>query len=139
MEEYLEKYELLWGEIDQHDPPLPCMDLAMNLIDECDYYGLDFRGEKKVYMLFFTGQSNYFPGINVRKGEAIDESPIYIFDIASFEKPELIGNFKTYIKTLLDNFIANSGDEQSDFLIDAKQALLELDQFSNTLSRKGDW
>ena len=144
--EYLYNYEDLWREVAQHEPELPIMDPAMDMIDEPDYYGYDFTGDKSVYMLFFTGQSNYFPGIHVKKGDKIDQSPIYIFDLQSDQKPLLIGNFKTYMKKLLDDFISNyhldgQNSQQSyiDYFAMAKQALLELEQFSDTLCRHDDF
>lgn len=99
----------LWQKIDVLQCcSLQCMDAAMELIDEEDYYDVDFSKDKQVYMLFFTGASNYFPGIWIGDSdpELIDQMPIYQFDLSVGEDELLpIGNFRFYIETLLNEFL----------------------------------
>lgn len=57
----------------------------MDLINEPDFYAIDFTETHQVYMLFFTGSSDYFPGIWIGNDDIndIDSMPIYIFDLSS--------------------------------------------------------
>lgn len=105
--EYLSDYEDLWQIIDQNDAPLPSMDVTCDLIEDNNYYGVDFSGENTVYQLFFTGQSNYGPIICFPKNikANMDECPVYIFDATGDEIMEKIGNFRHYMTTLLKDFI----------------------------------
>lgn len=150
---YLNEYQDLWWAISYVGGALPCMDASMDLIDEPEYYGVDFSCEKAVYSLFFTGSSNYFPGIHVINDDKITESPIYIFDLASSDNDSVspVGNFKTYISMILNDFInekpdlreyLNNNDEEKDpqkYYDDAIQALKELDQFSDILCRPEEY
>lgn len=55
-------------------------------IDEEDFYCTDFRDGQQMYMLFYLGASNYFPGIwigNETDEARIEEMPIYTMDLAS--------------------------------------------------------
>lgn len=132
MNEYLEDYEDLWQEICDLTPVLPIMDLGMNIIDEDDYYGCDFSGDKKVMMLFFTGQSNYFPGIyigNRKYKNELDKLPIYIFDLASDNQVEYIGNFREYMTKIFDELLERK-DLDVDFRKRIKEAAADIQQFS---------
>lgn len=130
IKKYLEEYEDLWQKISMTECSLPCMDLAFNIIDEDNYYGFDFTDDKKVLMLFHTGQSNYFPAFcNIEITKSLDECPIYIFDAASDIHSEYIGNFKYYISVLLNEFINKNVNKKS--IKEAKNALSELDKFSS--------
>lgn len=100
----------IWQKISQLDcSELLCMDISMDLIDESNYYGVNFLDEKKVYRLFFTGSSYYFPGIWIGNFniEFLDSLPIYIFDLSNSDinKYTPIGNFRFYIEKLLDDFL----------------------------------
>lgn len=126
--DYLESYEDLWHDINEWgNAELPIMDISMDVIDEKDYYGSDFRGDRKVIMMFYTGQSNFFPGIHCIKDVSLDECPIYIFDLASDSEPELIGNFRTYITTVLTRYMKSITSKR------ASKALSQLKDFSKTL------
>lgn len=131
IKEYLERYEDLWHEISSTESLLPCMDLAMDKIDENNYYGFDFSGDKSVYMLFFTGASNYFPAIcNCTDENNMDACPIYIFNLASNKPSEYIGNFKEYMTILLNGFIQEEDSEE------AKMALRDLGTFTDRVINK---
>lgn len=121
---------------------LTCMDISLDLIDESDYYGVDFSNEKKVYMLFFTGSSDYFPGIwlgnfNI---EFLDSIPIYIFDLSDLDnnKSEPIGNFRFYIETLLDNFL-NQYKQDDEYTKTAFLIKEKIKNFSPLTIDKGDY
>jgi hypothetical protein len=155
--DYVEKYDSLWLALRRYDLKFPCMDIDLTNINENDYYGCDFRGDQDVFRLFFLGSSDYFPCIHNLKGEKLEESPVYILDLSSGEHGfETTGNFKTYFKTLLQDFIDhyNDPDERKNLnnrdnenrdqddnydineqYNDAVQALKELDQFSDILCR----
>ena len=133
--EYLEEYEDLWQEIGSSDSVLPCLDITMDIINENNYYGCDFSGKQQVYRLFHTGASNYFPGIcNVNKIESIDKRPIYIFDIASDNRCEYVGNFKYYMTTLLKDYLSKNPKKK--YRKYALEALAILDHFSNIVHNK---
>jgi hypothetical protein len=116
IEKFVQTNEDLFQKISELDPPLPTMDASMDLINEKDYYGIDFT-KNPVYMLFFTGSSNYFPGILPIENIPLDQCPIYIFDIASDNQPSFEGNFKKYISTLLKFYIKKTGDKKSKKLL----------------------
>lgn len=84
------------------------MDISLDLIDEDDYHGANFTNNKKVYMLFYTGSLNYFPGIWIGNDniDFLDSMPIYIFDLSASDENiiEPIGNFRHYIEKLLNDF-----------------------------------
>ena len=124
---YLNTYEDLFSEMSNHDPPLPVMDVSMKLINEKDYYGCNFS-KNNMYMLFFTGQSNYFPGIYIVKNVNLDECPIFIIDTSSKNEPIYVGNFRKYIKTLLKWFSEIKKDNKK-----IKDAQLDLNMFSNKI------
>ncbi len=106
---YLIKYEHLWWILDrfQHHVPYPCMDISMDLIDEKDYFGFEFDGDKSVYMLFFLGDSTNFPAICFPhdKEVRLDECPIYCLDSEVGEASNTGVNFKGYIKELLNFYL----------------------------------
>lgn len=99
----------LWQKISQLDcSDLPCMDISLNLIDEDDYYGVNFTNNKKVYMLFYTGSTDYFSGIWIGNDniDFLDSMSIYIFDLSVSNENiiEPIGNFRYHIEKLLNDF-----------------------------------
>lgn len=114
------EYENLWQFFSYINAPLPCMDADFDVIDECDYYGCDFTGKHKMCMIWFTGQSNYFPGFWIGDNELdtidnIDEYPIYIIDIAMDcgNQVQNTGlNIKGYINKLIEHCesVINSED-----------------------------
>ena len=104
--EYLEKYQDLWTHMNDYN--CFCMDIAMNIIDESDYYGVDFSGNKKVVQIFFCGQSDNFQCIWIgnHAKNILDQLPIYEMDLSpADEKFESKGNFKTYMTTMLNDFL----------------------------------
>lgn len=73
------------GDIQQKICELQCselltMDHNLDLIDEADFYGVNFTNNQQVYMLFFIGSSDYFPGIWIGNDdiEHLDSMPIYL-------------------------------------------------------------
>ncbi|BCS82800.1 putative ORFan [Cotonvirus japonicus] len=136
IKDYLEAYEDLWQEIANCDCCLPCMDLGLDVIDEYDYYRCDFSGDKKVFRLFHTGQSNYFPAIcGMTDVNRADSYPVYVIDITNFDDPcERIGNFRKYITILLKDFITNADSEE--YMREAKQALKDVRKFSTRIKTK---
>lgn len=140
--EVLEMYEHLFQELADDDGcPLPCMDLSIDYIDEADYYGCDFRETQKTIMLFFTGSSDYFPGIWIGNDslELIDQMPIYIFDLScNTHTFESNCNFKQYITKLLEYYInINTSTRQN--LDDAMTLLNNLNIFSDNMIDKGTY
>lgn len=153
MEEYLSKYENLCQVLSSIDDcVLPIMDLGGFINDDPeDYYGCNLTGKFRMYMLFFTGQSNYFPGILVgeQNEDNLDQYPIYIIDIASDNEFELIGNFKTYMSTIFDWALEQPLEDENTYEYiddddilnyitqemrsDILEAKKELEQFSDTL------
>jgi hypothetical protein len=102
------------------DHPYPCMDIGLDIVHTDDdefpnYYGCDFRKVRHagypILMLFFTGQSNYFPGLVCIKDIPLEKCPIYIFDLAGgCSQIKAVGNFRHYIETLLNHFLEYSGE-----------------------------
>lgn len=114
----------IWQYIaDLKDYPLPCMDICGDIVSDINYYGCDFSQEKQVIKIFFTGTSNYFPGIWIKENQRIDECPIYIFDLASSEDSfEPVGNLKTYLTTLL-NFLLEQENVHPYYIAVAKKLM----------------
>lgn len=118
----------------------PCMDVDVGLIDETDYYGIDFSGKQRVLSLFFTGQSNYFPGIwignekELKNYTNIDEYPVYIFDLSNDKNfLEPIGNFRNYIELIVQNVSSKDYEEISDSI------LKDLQKFSTKTINKRNY
>jgi hypothetical protein len=141
--EYLENYDVLWLIISQNDPKYPLMDISCHMIDDNNYYGVDFSGENAVYELFFTGQSNYGPVICFPKNKkvSLDECPIYIFDATGDNIIEKIGNFKCYMSEIIKDFINKENieieeDDDNDTIFYksmANEAFKKLDKFSDKM------
>jgi len=90
-----------------------CMDIALDIHEELP---------DNVYMLFFLGDSSYFPGF-------YDKSAIYYFDLecCNYEEDSLYNSdetFDQYIRTILTDFLKvyTKDDEYK------KTALLILDK-----------
>ena len=135
IEEYLEEHESLWQTIAETEPCLPCGDLGFDVLDEENYYGFDFS-KNNVRRMFFLGASNYFPAFcNINKVKSLDQCPIYLFDAESDTPYEYVGNFKHYISIILNEFLNRKKIKKSDAK-EAKEALLELEDFSDKVSLK---
>ena len=112
------------------------MDAVASYIDDNpkDFFGCDFSGDRNVFQIFFTGASDYFPAIHRKKGEKLDEQPVYIFDVADLDESgqveSLHMNFKQYILATLDHFKAIQPEN-----IDLLVAYKDLKQFSDKLVR----
>ena len=132
IQDYLETYQDLWHTIeDKTNPSLPLMDVTMDLVD-VDHYDYDFSNTRAVCEMFFLGSSDYFPGFHlVDKKTPLDELPIYLFYVDSGDKPELIGNFRKYMTTILKDYIEESNNKK--MKIEAKKALQELKSFSKKM------
>jgi hypothetical protein len=133
--QYLEKYEELWYEITEKELGCAeqCGDIAMNIIDETEYYGIDFSNNKRVIQLFFIGSSDCFPAIvfplckpNKQKLN-LEEYPIHFWDLSSNDlKTTVSKNFKEYMTNMLTSYLLISPTNK-----EAKRALAELSKFSN--------
>jgi hypothetical protein len=145
IQEFLEDYQDLWWEIADCDPEYPVMDVCLEKIDDEDYYGVDFTGDKSVYQIFFSGSSNYFAAVwpsndnnhnddNLDNLDNLDKYPIYIFDMEDTSSPELkcVGNFKKFINLVIDDFLElNIMDDKTNALVN--ELLDDLDEFSDEL------
>ncbi len=141
IEEFLHECQELFWELRELEVAWnPLMDVSFRMIDEENYYGVNFTGDQRVCELFFTSQSNYFPGIWVGQGdlEDIDKYPIYVFDIAGEEEPEPLGNIKQYITKILDECLASNKctKETVKAILDLKK---ELDWLSDEVIEKGEY
>lgn len=130
IEDYLEKYQDLWWNLEE--PPLPIFDISMSIIQDEDY-GCDFKGDQRVMMFSFTGDSCYFPafwiGDSKNYEENLDEFPIFVFDIENDDEPvTYAGNFKNYISTILEAYPHNEA---------ALEALKDLRCFSESVLYNG--
>lgn len=119
----------------------PCMDIYLDIIDEDDFYGVNFTGKQKVYILFFTGSSDYFPAIWIGENDEnkLDEMPIYILDLSSDNDTfECKGNFRNYIETILNDFIITY-KKDDEYMKDAKFLQEEVKKFSNHTFNKNNY
>lgn len=87
MRNYLNKLQGLFYKFYEYSE-LPIMDNSLEVIDDIpeDYYGHNLTGKHKMIMLFYTGQSNHFPGILIGEHDyenCLDQLPIYIMDLSS--------------------------------------------------------
>lgn len=119
----------------------PCMDVSLDLINEPDFYAVDFTETQQVYTLFFTGSSDYFPGIWIGHDDIndIDSMPVYMFDLSSdCETVEPVGNVKQYITQIIDSILVcpdiSDEDKRS-----ANELKMKLEPFSNTMIDKGHY
>ncbi len=126
IKDYLDDYQDLWYIIDEKgNSSLPLMDVSMELVENDQY---DFSNKQAVCEMFFLGSSDYFPGFHlIDKKTSWDELPIYLFNIESGDKPSLVGNFRTYMETILKEYIEKSKNQK------AKIALKKLNKFSKNM------
>jgi len=141
--DFLDRGEILgdediWQKINSAGSSYPVMDWGMEIVNEEDYYGADFSRDKAVYQIFFSGTSNYFPGIWVPKNdlENMEKYPVYIFDLQSGENEvNCVGNFRHFIEKVVHEFLDNY-DQKDEYSSCANQLLLDLqNNFSNDLLR----
>lgn len=138
---YLEDYQDLWWDLEDTELPIhDCCGKDGIVGDDDvtketgDYCGYDMTGEQSVLQMSDLGDCSHFPGFWIGTDDDwednLDECPIHIFD---FEKDdgiaEYVGNFKTYMSTLLKPYIINNDE--------AKKAYDELKQFSDNVNYKG--
>jgi hypothetical protein len=134
----------IWQKIaslDDYPDKLPCMDIVMEFYgehEECDE--LDFTEEQKIIMLFFSGDSSYFPGIWIGNDELelLDCMPIYIIDIddSQSDESEIVGNFRSYIEQLLNGFL-NIYNIDDEYCKTAHLLLEKVKEFSSNMIDKG--
>jgi hypothetical protein len=135
IKKYLETYSHIWDVNGQYD-------IVMELISD-SVYGIDFSTHP-IYQIFFRGGDDFFPAIIPITKAKLDECPIYDFDLGDNdgERIQYIGNFKTFIKELLeetekDLIDDNVSEDYSQFmskkayLKDIKHAKRELESFSD--------
>jgi hypothetical protein len=138
---YTEEYAELWYIIDINDSKYPIMESPCELLDEVDYMGVDFSNDKSVYQLFTAGSSDYMSAIAFPHDKKIsmDECPVYLFNFDEIDTIERIGNFKSYMIGILNNFIEKSDiklheDDEHDkkyYKKEAMKALKDLNTFSD--------
>lgn len=107
---YLTKYYSLFQYISDELNKSLNMDAECNLIDDIDYCGYDMSGDNSLYQLFYSGDCTYFPAIplhgeNINNITNLDEWPIYVYDLESSDEPTPCGNFRSYIKDILNEYI----------------------------------
>lgn len=139
----LVNYEHLFQNINDHETKAyPCMDVSLDLINELDFYGVDFTGEQQVHSLFFTGSSDYFPAIWLGESNIneIDQMPVYILDLSSSQDGtfESCGNIKQYVTQILDEILLCKKSSKKD-KNDAKKLKILLEKFSDNVIDKGDY
>ena len=128
------------------EPPIPCLDISLEYRDEEDDYGVNFSKKQRVFELFFTGSSDYFPAIWIgdENEELLDQLPIYIFDLSCSTDPDEIihfkpeGNFRTYIEIILNFFIENY-DKDDEYMKTALWMKEEIKKFSTNCIVKGNY
>lgn len=99
---YKEIYEFLTEYEETLQELIGCADGNFILHKEKDYYGWNFSGKSNVFTIFFRGESDLFEAIHLIDNCNLDECPIYDFQPSlDNDKPEFLGNFKTYINLLL--------------------------------------
>lgn len=138
-------YEHLFQNVSDYESnAYPCNEVAFDIINEPDFYGTNCSGSQQIYMLFFTGSSDYFPAVWINNQndnddkQKWDEMPVYILDFSSDEKEfKSIGNVKQYIFQILHEIIRCSPD-MSDKK-DAKELILQLDFLSDHVINKGNY
>lgn len=136
----LTRYEHLF-QLDHAPDVNPCMDVSFDLIDDTDYYGVDCSGSQQLYMLFFTGSSDYFPAIWIGNDDVnhIDYMPIYIVDLSS-DCTEFIscGNIKQYIMQIVEKILLNETISEND-KVHARELKRKMEPFSNNVIDKGKY
>jgi hypothetical protein len=137
---YLEKYDDLWMTMSDYE--CFCMDIAMDVIDESNYYGADFSSNKKVMMIFFCGHSDCFQGIwigNLKYKKILDQLPIYEIDLScGDEKFQAKGNFKMYMTSMLNDFL-DRYENMDIYYYYAVSALFDLNIFSDKILNLDDY
>ena len=131
----------IWQKISSMEIFMFCMDYTMDLIDESDYLGLDFSGERRVYQIFFTGDMSYFLGIWIGNDpeNEIDQYPVFIFNFESDNIATRCNlNFRQCIEMILNDFL-NEYDEDDAYKEIALHLLNDVKVFSNNLIDKGEY
>jgi hypothetical protein len=143
----LTEYEHLFQRINECETNAnPCMDVSMDLMDDCDFYGVDCSGAQQIYSLFFLGSSDYFPAIWIGNDnmEDIDTMPVYILDFSNNGNEEdeegneeednnnPCGNVKQYLIQILNELVAC--DQMTP--TEVKQAIELKDKLEQLLSNK---
>lgn len=136
---FLDDRQKLWWKMSKY---CFCNDVAFDIIKENDHYGCDFSGDNKVYTLFFSGDSTFFPCIwigreNYKKN--LDQLPVYVIDIENCDDSiKCKGNFKTYMTEMIRDFIKQYKKKDKYYDM-AKNALIELKSFSDNLIHDDDY
>ena len=138
IEKYLDNYSELLEKMSASELSFGPIsgECSLDLVDEYDYYGCDFTDNQRMIKIFYLGASNYFPAFWIGTDEYtnnLDEYPIYFIDTSSNEPVLFMGNFKTYMTSLLKDYLSSNNDK------DAEKALEELNQFSETIKYKGEY
>jgi hypothetical protein len=129
--DYLEYYQDLWWSIYESGCSLPIMDVVFEQINEPDYMGCDFTGDKQVWQFFFIGDCSHFPAIH-KTVQEIDEAPVYEFDFEDLDNLKVVGNFRQYMEKVLNEYIENMNKIGED-IEEAEDALKNLERFSDIL------
>lgn len=135
----------LWQVIDDEINTYPCMDISLAINKSNNDENVCFHGDMAVVKLFDTGDPTYYPAIWIGQNSLnnIDEYPIYILDYDDFVdgyqlKP--VGNFRTYIEKILNDFLDQYGCSVEDEYIKTAEIMLDkLRSFSCNIIDKGNY
>jgi hypothetical protein len=139
--DYLYKYSSLWFHLSFHN--LSYADITLDELDDMDYYGVNFSGNKKVFQLFFSGSDDFFScfwiGNDTSYKSILDQIPIYQLDLSSDQHTfKTEGNFRSFMTEILDNFL-NKNSKEDKYYFMALSALIELKQFSSETIHQRDY
>jgi hypothetical protein len=114
----LDSFQDLFSKMDEAAPPDedtgPAVgEVAGGLICDADFFGWDFRGDRRVYQLFFTGSCDHFPAIwigDYADGEdseaMVEQVPVLYFmtdmDVPGEPVLQTHKNLREYLQDLID-------------------------------------
>lgn len=117
-------------------------DVDFEILDDEDELGIDFSGKQKIYKIFFTGSSDFFPAIWIGEDDInnLEKYPVYMIDCSSNDIVSTSeGNFKNYINKFLDDFMKHY-DKDDEYMKIAKITKKKLEkEFSSEIIDKGNY
>lgn len=104
--DFLERHQELFGLDD-------CVDVTCDIMDEKrSDLGIDMSGAGRVIALWFTGQSDHFPGIWLGRADPqradVETLPVFYFD-AEKGGAEPLGNFRAFAEAELARIEQEAG------------------------------
>lgn len=132
IESYLNKYDHLWWAIEMsktvhmldknnthlQETHLPCGQPICEIMDNPDFYSVNFSEDKQVFQLFFLGADNYFPAIWIGNKDTknMDKYPVYLFNLNADQVPddETDDNENSIANEIVDNSISKTTVSRSD-------------------------